>query len=304
MFKPLFYGPVKLRALWRIIIFFALSIAGFLVLYVPAAALVPGGLVTGLALYSLAMCVALLVASALMMHTFERRPLAAIGLPRGREARTDWLHGAAIGGGFIVGLAVIQLAFGWLRPVGDSGTLVGWLESVIGLALLLAVAAFAEELWFRGYAFQVLVEGVGPLVAVVVSSVAFAAVHLNNPAVGPLPLLNLGLAGVLLAVAYLRTRSLWFATGLHWGWNWCQTAVFDLPVSGIEFDVPLYDAALSGPASLTGGAFGPEGGILMAVLAVPFIAWLARTRHLSESAAIRDLEPLVDSRLRPEIGNR
>ncbi|NIR44195.1 MAG: CPBP family intramembrane metalloprotease [Gemmatimonadetes bacterium] len=304
MLKPLLYGPTKLRAIWRILIFFALSLIGFIVLYVPAAALAPGGLVTQLALYSLAAAIAMLVASAMMMNTFEGRPLAAVGLPGGREAWSSWLRGAALGGAFIALLAAIQLLAGWLSPVADPGTFFGWLGSVTGLALLLAVAAFVEELWFRGYAFQVLVEGAGPLVAVAVSSVAFAALHLSNPAIGPLPLLNLALAGVLLAVAYLRTRSLWFATGLHWGWNWCQAAIFDLPVSGIEFDVPLYDAALSGPVSLTGGAFGPEGGLLTAVLAVPFIAWLARTRHLSESAAMKALDPLVDSRLRTEIENR
>lgn len=301
LFRSLLYGPVKLRALWRIVIFFAVAAVCFLMLYGSAATLAPYGLVAQLAAYSLVMSIALLVASWLMMFRFERRPFTAIGLPWGRDAWAGWLHGAAIGGGFMAALVLFQIVPGWLRPVFDTGTLDAWLGSVAGLGLLLAVAAFAEELCFRGYAFQVLVEAAGPFVAVVVSSVAFAAVHLNNPGVGPLSLLNLGLAGVLLAVAYLRTRSLWFATGLHWAWNWVQTAVFDLPVSGLEFDVPLYDTARLGPESMTGGVFGLEGSILLALLMPPLIVWMARTQSLSESAAVKALDPLVDSRLRTEL---
>jgi uncharacterized protein len=64
-------------------------------------------------------------------------------------------------------------------------------------------------------------------------------------------------------VAYLRTLSLWFATAVHLGWNWAMATLFDLPVSGIRaFDTPLYEPVVGGPVWWSGGAFGPEGGLV------------------------------------------
>jgi membrane protease YdiL (CAAX protease family) len=100
-----------------------------------------------------------------------------------------------------------------------------------------------------------------------------------------------------MAAAYLRTRSLWVAIGLHWAWNWVMAGLFDLPVSGIEFEVPGYDTLMLGPEAMTGGAFGPEAGLLTTLLSVPLIIWLFRTPWLSESQRMVELRPLIDSRV-------
>ena len=75
--------------------------------------------------------------------------------------------------------------------------------------------------------------------------------------------INTALAGVWLAVAYLRTRTLWFPLGVHWAWNWALGAVFGLPVSGITdlAPYPLMRGTDHGPAWLTGGSYGIEGGL-------------------------------------------
>ncbi len=161
---------------------------------------------------------------------------------------------------------------------------------------MLMAAAAAEELLFRGYPFQVLVEGAGPVLAVAISSVLFAGIHAFNPAVEALAMINIFLAGVVLAVAYLRSRSLWVAIGLHWAWNWVMAAIFDLPVSGLWFDVPGYDTLQRGPDLLTGGAFGLEGGLLTTVFSLPLILWVLRTGWLRESARMAARRPLVDAR--------
>jgi hypothetical protein len=192
---------------------------------------------------------------------------------------------------------IVQMPVGWLQPEPDAGTASGWLGEVTRLALVLIVAAAAEELLLRGYPFQVLVEGVGAVLAVFLTSGLFALIHLNNPRVSGLGLINIGLAGVLFAAAYLRTRSLWVPIGLHWGWNVAMGALFDLPVSGISFDVPVYDVLQRGPDLVTGGAFGPEASLLITLYVLPTIVWVFRTRWLSESPRIAKLEPLVDARL-------
>lgn len=296
--RGLFFGPEKLRALWRVLVFLMLVFGTFWLLLTLTSPLVPteGGFFWGLAFPSALLVAAILLPSFAMMRWVERRPFAALGLPLAREAPQGFLRGAAIGGGFIVLIVVLETIVGWLRPAPDAGTLLGWLEEMVGLALLLAVAAAAEELLFRGYAFQVLVEGAGVTVALIVSAGTFTLVHLNNPEVTSVALLNIAFAGLIMALAYLRTRLLWVALGLHWAWNWVMAAIFDLPVSGIHFDVPGYDTLPIGPELATGGAFGPEGGLLTTVLSLPLILWIFRTRWLTESPRMAESRPLVDAR--------
>ena len=103
--------------------------------------------------------------------------------------------------------------------------------------LLLLSGALLEEAMFRGYPFQRLVEAVGPVWAVVALSALFGAAHLGNPnASGVLSwaFLNTIAIGVLLALAYLRTRTLWLPFGIHFGWNFALGFVFGLPVSGMN----------------------------------------------------------------------
>jgi membrane protease YdiL (CAAX protease family) len=295
--RDIFFSGERLRALWRVLLFLALTVGavwgvGRLAALLP----LPSNGAWGLGLNSLVLTVGVLVASAVMMRVIERRPLAALGLPLGQETGRGLLVGAAIGGAYMVVVIVAQTLIGWLRPAPDAGTLVDWFEMVGGLALFFLVAAAAEELLLRGYAFQVLVEGMGMAVAVLVTSALFALGHLWNPNIDAIALVNIGLAGVILAGAYLRTRSLWVAIGLHWAWNWVMAAVFDLPVSGIRFDVPGYDTMELGPDTLTGGVFGPEAGLVVTLLALPLIVWIYRTSWLRESQRMAELRPLVDSR--------
>lgn len=299
--RDLFYGQEKLRAVWRLLLFSGITVVTLVVLGVAASLVLVRVELVGrlweLAIPSGLAVVAMLFSSWVMLRWVERRRFAALGFPLGQEAWRGLLLGVVIGGGFIVVLVVWQVAVGWVRLEPEAGTLAGWLSSVGSLALLLLVAAAGEELLFRGYAFQVLVESIGVPLAVVLSSAAFGALHLFNPEVSPLAVLNIGLAGAIMAAAYLRTRSLWTATGVHWGWNWLMSAVFDLPVSGIDFDVPVYDTVMLGPEAFTGGAFGPEGSVLTTVLSVPLIVWLFRTSKLKESQRMVELRPLVDSRV-------
>ncbi len=261
--------------------------------------LLVSGVIRGLWTYAVGgglLSAAALAASTVMMRRVEARPLSALGLALGSEAGTECLRGVLIGGGFIGLLVLVQTLLGWLSTTPDVGGVGDWLVYLGQLAVVFFVAAAAEELVFRGYPFQVLVEWLGPVLAVALSSAAFAGVHVFNPQVGALALLNIALAGVVLGGVYLRTRSLWTAIGLHWAWNWVMAAVFDLPVSGIaEFDVPGYDAVQNGPDLLTGGAFGPEGGLLATLLVLPLIVWIFRTGWLRESPRLAALRPLMET---------
>jgi hypothetical protein len=151
------------------------------------------------------------------------------------------------------------------------------------------VAAAMEEILFRGYGFQRLVEAVGAVGAVALMSAFFGFMHIENPSATILSTVNTVLAGVLFSVAYLRTRALWLPIATHWAWNFFQGQVFSLPVSGIRVPRPLFEVRIPGPSWLTGGAYGPEGGLVVTAVALAGILWLARTRHLAPSPAMREV---------------
>src|SRR5205085_10431659 len=155
----------------------------------------------------------------------------------------------------------------------------GSISWTLGTSLLVFVfAGAAEELLFRGYPLQTVRRANLAWLGIFLTSVPFAAVHLNNShAVAGFTFINTALAGVWLAVAYLRTRSLWLPLGLHWSWNWVQASLLGLPVSGIERIAPasLLRAVNAGPDWLTGGAYGIEGGAActIALLISTLVIW-------------------------------
>jgi hypothetical protein len=183
---------------------------------------------------------------------------------------------------------------GFVRYTGESGTAMGWLTTVASQLGVLAVAAYAEEALFRGYAYQSLVRGFGAVPATLAASGLFALAHAGNPSVGVFALVNIFAAGVLLSVAYLRTESLWFATAVHLGWNWGMASLLDLPVSGITaFETPLYEPVLRGPDWMTGGAFGPEAGIV-GTLGFGVALLVILKMGLAPSPEMRALAPLIE----------
>ncbi|WP_419948475.1 CPBP family intramembrane glutamic endopeptidase [Candidatus Palauibacter sp.] len=229
-----------------------------------AAALVWWTVVPGLA--------AGLAATWLLLVRIDGRRLSWLGLRGGVGAVREVVLGS-LAGFAIVGVPVLVLAgLGWASWTASAEPS-AW--AGVGMSGLLLVAAFTEELLFRGYPFRVLEARFGPVAALVATSAAFGLAHGANPGIGPLAFVNLGLAGVLLGVAYWRTRSLWFAGGVHFGWNWLMAAS-GLSVSGLDVSISGLDAALSGPPLWTGGAFGPEGGLLVTFVTVLGTAWLWR----------------------------
>ncbi len=305
----------RLRAAWRIALFYLTVLALLVVLGALSAVVgVPrGGAVVVFS--SVALLVASLAASWWFAEKVEGFPVAALGLPLDRVAPGELGQGFLVGG-VLIGLAVVALAAtgsvswhlepGGIRPAALAGTLGAF-------TLFLFAAAWAEELLFRGYPFQVAAEKLGGAWAVALTSLLFAAVHGANPGLGEaladgvtlaevLPLLNLALAGVVLGLAYWRTYSLWFATGVHLGWNWVMGFAADLPVSGLEaetsglglFDTPGWEATVEGARLWTGGAFGPEGGLAVTAASLVAVAWLATTDRLERSLRVRALDPLAD----------
>jgi membrane protease YdiL (CAAX protease family) len=195
-----------------------------------------------------------------------------IGLPRrnwGRELLAGTLLGIAL-----IFLAVVIIAIFFNYHITQITLNPRTLILPIVVLFVLVTGALAEELMFRGYPFQRLVEWVGPAGAIMILSALFGAVHLHNPhvsdsrAVQAFAFSNTLLIGIVLALAYLRTRALWFPWGLHLAWNATLGLVFGLPVSGISSFALLVKAKARGPEWFLGGGYGIEGGALGTLLVI------------------------------------
>jgi uncharacterized protein len=230
--------------------------------------------------------VAALVAGWLLLRFVEHKPFATLGFGITGRTRREVGIGLLIPILALLVVTGVTALFGATRYGPDAGGARAWIAGNLGLLLVLAIPAAAEEALFRGYPFQKLVEVVGPIAATLLASAGFAIAHRNNPGVNAFALVNIFLAGVMLSLAYLRTRSLWFATAVHLGWNWQMAGPLDLPVSGLElFDTPLYEPRSIGSAWLTGAGFGPEGGLsgMVALLLVTLGVWHFTKQHDSQA---------------------
>lgn len=284
---------------WRVLVWIGLFIA-FSFVFTPVTLALAGAFEMGAGFVS--SLLAGLAASWTALHFLDRnpRPMAALGLGLGRHAWGEWWVGTAVGCA-TVGAAVLMLAVaGSARWVADTGSITEYVAALAGMFVFFAVAAAAEEVLLRGYAFQAAVEGMGVWPAVGLFSLIFGVMHAMNPNFTVFGGANIVLAGVLLSVAYLRTRSLWFATGVHLGWNWLMGAVLDLPVSGLDEDAPLLDVVSTGPVWWSGGAFGPEAGAAATLAIAAATVGLLRWKRLREAPTTRAAGPLVDRRIGPE----
>jgi membrane protease YdiL (CAAX protease family) len=275
----------RVRPVWRSLIAAVLSFMCWMGI---GLLLRPASLFSVVAVIAFALIVAINVSLFFALSlTLDRttRPMAYIGFP----TDVPVVRLIAVGFGFgavMVSLAVLIMAasgsvsFRW-RPDGAM------LQAAALQLVLFPIAALNEEVLFRGYPFQRLIESIGAWPAVIVLSVLFAVPHLFNPNSTMFAAFNTAAVGALLAAAYLLTRSLWLAWGIHWGWNLMLAVVYGLSVSGFDTDGPV-DGSVMGPAWLTGGAYGIEGGASGSIAIVAgfgTLLWLVRRLALMPSSS-------------------
>lgn len=208
------------------------------------------------------LAVAALVAMLAVGLFVERASLAGLGF--GRDV------GRMLGGGFVGGAAVLTLSvgvlaiFGWYRLGGGGVRTSG--EGFLGAVLYFLGVAVFEEVLFRGILFRLFEQWLGTWIALLLTAAQFGWAHHHNPGVTWLALVGIAVeAGVLLAAAFVVTRTLWAPIGLHWAWNLFEGPVFGTAVSGVHLP-HLLQPTISGPVLWTGGAFGPEAGLACIVV--------------------------------------
>ncbi len=216
-----------------------------------------------------------LIAYAILVKAIERRSLRELAL---RDVPTFGL------GGFAGGLVLFSAVVGLLWLLGSYHVLgtnphADWLPQVLVAGI---GAGIAEEIITRGVLFRVAEEGLGSGWALLISAVFFGAAHIANPGATLWSSAAIAIeAGILLALLYLVTRSLWTCIGLHAAWNIAQGTIYGIPVSGTHADGWLVSSR-SGPDWLSGGAFGAEASVVALALcslcsvALLVVAWRRR----------------------------
>ena len=133
--------------------------------------------------------------------------------------------------------------------------------------ILFAVVSLNEEIAIRGYILQNLSRSFNKYIALAISSLLFMTMHLGNPNIDILPILNLFLAGIFLGVYSIHKNNLWFPIGAHLTWNYLQGPIYGFEVSGNKIN-SLFEQELKGNDILTGGNFGYEGSIILTVFLI------------------------------------
>jgi uncharacterized protein len=293
----------RLRSGWRVLIFIVVYVALLFLLstvvrvgYAVGLQLAPGRRLGGFTedlIFRLILLVSSLLAGYLCNRWLEGLPWRALGLTLHPRWWSDFAIGSLIGVASLGLATAIAAAGGGLRFTASPRTMMlQVVQTLIMSAVIFIFAALAEEALFRGYPLQTLTRAKLTWLAVFLTSVPFAAIHLQNPnVVKGFTFINTALAGVWLAVAYLRTRSLWLPLGVHWAWNWAMGSVLGLPVSGITTIAPnpLLHGTDVGPAWLTGGSYGIEGGVACTIALIISTAFIWRMRFVAATPEMNEL---------------
>jgi len=230
----------------------------------------------------------------LVLRFIDRRRFSETGIFFRKDWWLDLAFGGLLGAVLMAAIFGVELGFGWIRI---KDTFVSQDTTPFAIAILLPLIFYAsvslfEELLFRGYLLLNLAEAIkmrvislrlAVVLAWVLTSLLFGAAHAGNPAATTISTLNISMAGIFIGLAYVLTGSLAIPLGIHLSWNFFQGNVFGFPVSGTNsFGTTVFSIEQSGPLAWTGGAFGPEAGILglLAMIAGTLtILWWVRWHH-------------------------
>ncbi len=253
----------RLRAGWRLLIQTILLVVFGVVVSIASGFLGPLG---GSLLWSQILNFMIITGSVYVARRWlDKRSFESLGLKLDRHTLLDILAGIAITFVQMGFIYTLMLGPGWLTFEGfawDFDPINVVISSVVTFFIAFIFVGWNEELLARGYHLQTIASGLNLFWGVVISSAVFGLLHLGNPNATWVSAAGIFFAGVYLAYGYIRTRQLWLSIGLHIGWNFFEGVVFGFPVSGLDI-YALTRIKVQGPELWTGGAFGPEAGLIV-----------------------------------------
>lgn len=220
------------------------------------------------------------------VKVIEKRSISSIGFNK-----NNWLKKYSLG--FLIGLAMmsiivlILLPFGYItieknpiQPVGVSA-----IASVLVILFGWIIQGATEEIVTRGWLLNILSTKYNIGVGLLISSTLFGLMHLTNPNVNYIAVINIILVGLFYGLYVIKTNDLWAVCGMHSAWNFAQGNIFGFKVSGLDVSVgSLIDLNLVGSDFVTGGIFGPEAGItatFILLASIGILLFIDKKRYFS-----------------------
>jgi membrane protease YdiL (CAAX protease family) len=225
-------------------------------------------------------------ANALCMRIYEQRGIAAIGLLWDKASFVNLGLGCLGGFGAAALVLAGPLAVHAARLKPDPANPAS-VASLCFVSVLLFFGAAGEEMLFRGYGFQVLLRGIGTWTTILPVGIVFGALHGGNPNATWLGLANTAGFGILFGYAFLRSRDLWLPIGLHFGWNF-TLPLFGVNISGLTMRLTGFTMEWSAGTLWSGGAYGPEAGILTSAVLLLLFAYILKAPVRRQPSALLD----------------
>ena len=210
-----------------------------------------------------------------------KRPISQLGI-----SSENWIN--RLGLGLLTGMAAITL-YVLISLILGIASLSGYdfqylySSDFLTSFIFFVGAGFFEEILFRGFFMTVLKTTRKKVLIFTLPAVIFASMHLGNPNVNLLGLINILLIGFAFAYMFVKTGSLWMPAGYHISWNFFQGNIFGIEVSGTEH-MSLMKYSASGSDILTGGAFGAEGGLICTAVHLGLLAFIHYAIKTDETA--------------------
>ncbi|MFT8316442.1 MAG: CPBP family intramembrane glutamic endopeptidase [Clostridium sp.] len=211
-------------------------------------------------------CACMILSIVIFWRKFDKKPLRDIGLINLKDGCKDLIIGLIFGAVTLTIVFFILLVTGNVKLIAPLNRPNFNISALTGLILFIFVG-INEEMFARGYCFTVLKQSTNKWIALIVSSIIFAAMHSLNSGISFLSYVNLFLFALLAMYMTIKSGNLWLSIGLHITWNYFEGNVFGFLVSGNETN-GIYNVRNTADNIINGGQFGPEGGLIVTLVLI------------------------------------
>ena len=143
----------------------------------------------------------------------------------------------------------------------------------INILLLIKVFIFFvfqglfEEILFRGYLMPFFSKVIGIKFTIILLSFLFTCIHLLNPNLNIVGLVNIFLSGVTFSLIYYYTGNLWIVGAMHTLWNFILGFIVGSQISGIiTYNSVFFSIPVENKDLISGGVFGFEASIVTTIV--------------------------------------
>lgn len=222
---------------------------------------------------------------------FEKKKIDKMGITSIKSGYKELIVGLVLGAVTISIAAIVIIAIGdvkLINPISEPQISMSLLYGLISFIFV----GFGEEILSRGYIMSVLKQTRNKWIVLIMPSLIFAALHLGNSGIDLLSFVNLFLVGILFAYMFMKSKNIWMPIGYHITWNYFQGYIWGFKVSGTNSN-GLYEVENITNNIINGGAFGPEGGIIVTIvicLTFGFVYWFYKDKKIDDFIAIENKE--------------